>query len=74
MSFKRDTLEFFNFNKTLAPPKAGVEQLIAQLKAEPVNTWFDLGLFIDRVRENRKVPAVEYVLVFYPAHKFMCGV
>ncbi|MCH8317048.1 MAG: glycosyltransferase, partial [Bacteroidetes bacterium] len=41
-----------------------VEQMIAQLKAEPVNTWFDLGLFIDRVRENRKVPAVESSVTF----------
>jgi len=27
------------------------------LDAEKIKTWFDLGLFIDRVRENRKIPA-----------------
>jgi len=27
--------------------------LISQLKAEKINTWFDLGLFMDRVKDNR---------------------
>ncbi len=29
------------------------EQMISDLRAENVETWFDLGLLIDRLRENR---------------------
>ena len=34
----------------MAPPRT--EQMISDLRAENVETWFDLGLFIDRLREN----------------------
>ncbi len=27
--------------------------LITQLKSEKINTWFDLGLFLDRIKDNR---------------------
>ncbi|MBL4656234.1 MAG: glycosyltransferase, partial [Bacteroidia bacterium] len=37
-----------------------IEELIKNLRSESVHTWFDLGLFIDRVKENRKVPGVEF--------------
>ncbi len=30
------------------------------LKKENIHTWFDLGLFIDRLRENNPVPVSEY--------------
>ena len=30
-----------------------LKQLIQLLQKEKINTWFDLGLFIDRVREER---------------------
>ncbi len=37
-----------------------VTQLLEQLKSEPIHTWFDLGLFIDRFREDRPVPATRF--------------
>ena len=37
-----------------------VEDLLARLREEPLNTWFDLGLFIDRFREERAVPSAEF--------------
>ncbi len=36
------------------------EQLLQTLRKEQITTWFDLGLFIDRIKENRKVPAREF--------------
>ena len=33
-----------------------IDKLLIDLKNEKVNTWFDLGLFLDRIKENRKVP------------------
>ncbi|MEE4197629.1 MAG: phosphodiester glycosidase family protein [Bacteroidales bacterium] len=32
-----------------------IEKLIIQLKKENISTWFDLGLFLDRVKENREM-------------------
>ncbi len=37
-----------------------LEQLLKKLRNETVNTWFDLGLFIDQLRDNRSNPSVEY--------------
>nr|WP_320117721.1 phosphodiester glycosidase family protein [uncultured Marinifilum sp.] len=36
---------------------AGVMKL---LREEKINTWFDLGLFIDRFKENKSIPVVEF--------------
>ena len=39
--------------------KAGLQDLMAELKKEPVHTWFDLGLFLDSFRdayETRRTP------------------
>jgi hypothetical protein len=33
-----------------------IDQLLEQLRVEPVHTWFDLGLFVDRLKEDRQVP------------------
>jgi glycosyltransferase involved in cell wall biosynthesis len=35
------------------------KQLITELKQENINTWFDLGLYIDRLRDQ--LPTFEYV-------------
>ena len=34
--------------------------MLDKLKAEKINTWFDLGLFIDRFKENREVPSAQF--------------
>lgn len=33
-----------------------ITKIIDQLAKENIKTWFDLGLFIDKLRENRKTP------------------
>ncbi|KKL60522.1 hypothetical protein LCGC14_2204490, partial [marine sediment metagenome] len=34
-----------------------VKDMMSQLRSETINTWFDLGLFLDRFKENRPVPS-----------------
>ena len=41
-----------------------IKELLNFIKKEHINTWFDLGLFIDRLKENRKIPSAEF-LGFY---------
>ncbi len=38
-----------------------VNAMMSILRAEEVKTWFDLGLFIDRFRENRSVPSAHFL-------------
>lgn len=35
-------------------------ETIKALKKEKINTWFDLGLFLDRLRETNPVPVAQY--------------
>ena len=37
-----------------------LQQLLENLRNETVNTWFDLGLFIDQLRDNRPNPSAEF--------------
>ena len=37
-----------------------VQEMMNALRAEKINTWFDLGLFIDRFKENRNLPSAEF--------------
>ena len=37
-----------------------VRELMSALRAEEINTWFDLGLFIDRLKESRVVPSARF--------------
>ena len=41
-----------------------IKELLRSLKSENIKTWFDLSLFLDRVREKRKTPVAEF-LGFY---------
>ena len=34
-----------------------VRSLLNKLREEPIHTWFDLGLFLDRVKEGRTLPS-----------------
>ncbi|RUT78855.1 phosphodiester glycosidase family protein [Ancylomarina longa] len=40
--------------------KNTAEKMMDLLKAESINTWFDLGLFIDKFKENKPIPVVEF--------------
>lgn len=35
-------------------------EMMKILRNENINTWFDLGLFIDRFKENKRIPVVEF--------------
>ncbi len=43
---------------------ATISQMMTTLRSEQIGTWFDLGLFIDRFREDRPVPAVRFTGTF----------
>jgi len=36
-----------------------LEDLLAKLREETINTWFDLGLFLDRFREEQDYPQIQ---------------
>ncbi|MCK4662690.1 MAG: phosphodiester glycosidase family protein [Bacteroidales bacterium] len=37
-----------------------VKGMLSQIKNEKINTWFDLGLYIDSFKENKPVPTAEF--------------
>lgn len=37
-----------------------VKDMMSQLRSETINTWFDLGLFLDRFKENRSTPSATF--------------
>lgn len=44
--------------------KMSAEQMMQLLNKENIHTWFDLGLYIDRLKENRHVPVAEFNLTY----------
>ncbi len=40
--------------------RMSAKEAIAVIKNEKINTWFDLGLFLDRLKENNPVPAASF--------------
>jgi len=40
-------------------------KMMEMLCSEKINTWFDLGLFIDRFKENKSIPVVEFNQSFF---------
>ena len=41
-----------------------ISEMMRTLRSAKIDTWFDLGLFIDRFKAHRKVPAAERVASF----------
>ncbi len=37
-----------------------LDELLALLRKEKIDTWFDLGLFIDRFREHQEYPSIRF--------------
>ena len=33
--------------------RPSIQELLSQLKNEPIKTWFDLGLFLDRLKDKK---------------------
>lgn len=40
--------------------KRTAEELMKRLNREEIKTWFDLGLFLDRLKESNPVPTAEF--------------
>lgn len=40
--------------------RMSVEDMMSSLRRENINTWFDLGIFLDRFKETKPVPTVQY--------------
>ncbi len=51
----RGESNFFSMEK-----KMELEELLSLMREEKIITWFDLGLFIDRFRENQTYPPVRF--------------
>jgi len=49
-----------------------IKTIINQLKKEKINTWFDLGLYIDTIKENRKIPQKRFFGSFDDFKSYMC--
>lgn len=47
-------------------------KLLDKLEKENVKTWFDLGLFLDRIKENRKVPQKKFIGNYEDFKSYMC--
>ena len=37
-----------------------IKQMMDEINREEIKTWFDLGLYIDRFKENKALPTVEF--------------
>ncbi len=40
--------------------RMSANEMMKSLPKEKINTWFDLGLFIDRFKENNPVPTIDF--------------
>ncbi|MEA3496962.1 MAG: phosphodiester glycosidase family protein [Bacteroidota bacterium] len=50
-----------------------VKKMMAALRAENINTWFDLGLFIDKFKEEKKIPQKEFDGEYFDFKKTLKG-
>ena len=44
----------------LKDEKMDVKQMINEINREKINTWFDLGLYLDKFKENKAIPTAEF--------------
>ncbi|MBU8893654.1 MAG: phosphodiester glycosidase family protein [Bacteroidales bacterium] len=49
-----------------------IVKILDQLRSENIKTWFDLGLFLDSVKENRKTPQKKFIGSFDDFKSQMC--
>ena len=49
-----------------------IEKLLKQLQKENIVTWFDLGLYLDRIKENRKIPGKRFIGTYDDFKKYFC--
>lgn len=49
-----------------------IEKIINELESKNIKTWFDLGLFLDQVKENRKMPQKKFSGTYEDFKSYMC--
>ena len=49
-----------------------IKTIIKQLQKENIQTWFDLGLFLDQIKENRKIPQKRFIGSYDDFNSYMC--
>jgi Phosphodiester glycosidase/Glycosyl transferases group 1 len=49
-----------------------IKAIIDQLQKKKINTWFDLGLYLDTIKENRKVPQKRFIGSFDDFQSYIC--
>jgi len=52
--------------------EAKIKKIVKELKEENIKTWFDLGLFLDKIKEDRKVPQKRFIGTFDDFKNYMC--
>lgn len=52
--------------------KNNIKKYLNCLQKEKIETWFDLGLFLDRIRENRKIPQKRFFGTYEDFKRNMC--
>ncbi len=57
---------------TMKNSDSKVKNIINQLHKEQIVTWFDLGLFLDRIKENRKVPGKRFIGTYEDYKRYLC--
>ena len=50
-----------------------INLLLKNLQNENIHTWFDLGLFLDRIKESREVPKFQFSGSYKDFKQFMCN-
>ncbi|MGM0503833.1 MAG: phosphodiester glycosidase family protein [Bacteroidota bacterium] len=50
-----------------------IKLLLKNLEKENIHTWFDLGLFLDEIKENREVPKFKFSGSSKDFKEFMCN-
>jgi len=51
---------------------ATIKNIIKQLQNENIQTWFDLGLFLDQIKEKRKIPQNRFIGSYDDFKSYMC--
>ena len=49
-----------------------IKKQLKKLEQENIQTWFDLGLYLDKIRENRKVPQKRFLGTYDDFKNHMC--
>ncbi|PLX13589.1 MAG: hypothetical protein C0597_11515, partial [Marinilabiliales bacterium] len=52
--------------------EGSIKKVLNKLKDENIQTWFDLGIFLDKIKENRKTPQKRFIGTYEDFKAYMC--